>query len=72
MVECVIAVYALCWVQDEKLINEIQGVRIFDVSFQTVLHFPLLAFRQLHFLVELILIHTGPHLRQRGNSSEFS
>ncbi len=73
MIERIVAVYALCGVQDEEFIYQIQGVRVFDIGFETILHFPLLAFRQLHFLVKLILlVHARPHLIERENGSEFS
>lgn len=70
MVECIVAVYALCWVQHQKFVNQIQGIWVFHISFETILHFPLLAFRQLHLLVKLILlIHTRPHLIMKENQS---
>lgn len=66
MVECVITVYALSRVQNQELIDEIQGVRVLHVGFEAVLYFSLLAFWKLHFLVQFILfIHSGPNLKNR-------
>lgn len=69
MVEGIVTVCTLSWVQNQELVNQVQSVRVFDIGFESVLHLPFLAFGQLHFLVQLVLlIHTRPHLRKEEDS----
>ena len=64
VVEGVVAVRALSRVQDQQLVDQVEGVGVLHVGLETLLHLPLLPLRQLHLLVQLILlIHTRPHLR---------
>lgn len=70
MVERVITVCPLGGVKNQQLVDQVQSIRVLDISFETILHFSLLAFRQLHFLVQLIfLIYSRPHLRERQQGS---
>lgn len=63
VVEGVVAVDALCGVQHQQLVDEVQCVWVPHVGLQPVLHLPLLALDQLQFLKQLVLVHIGPHLR---------
>ncbi len=65
VVESVVAVYSLSRIQNQQFVDEVQSVRVFHISLQSVLHLTLLTFRKLHLLIQLILlIHTGPNLSQ--------
>lgn len=71
MVERVVAVCTLGRVQDQQLVDQIQSVGVFDVSFEAIFHFPLLAFGELHFLVQLVLlVYAGPNLQKTNTINE--
>lgn len=66
VIEGIVTVHSLRRVQNQKLIDQIQSVRVLHIRLQTLLHFPLLTFRKLHFLVQLIfLIDAWPHLKKK-------
>ena len=44
VIQSVVAVYSLVWIEDKKFVDQVQGVRVFDVELQSVFNFPLLSF----------------------------
>ena len=66
MIEGLITVQPFLWVQDQELVNEVQGIWVLDKVSQPFLHFTIVVLRKLQFAVQLQLVHPHPVLRGDG------
>ena len=66
MVQCIVSIQSLGWVNCEQLVQQVQCILVTDVRFQTVFDFALLALGYLQPGVGLQMFHTRENLWRDG------